>query len=118
MARTLSDDDVEAIALRILQMVVSRLSRAETPSVPEIPKQTAQESAKARRELPPKLAYTLKELSVELGVSKTSIYRLTYRGLLKPLPYFRTKIFAKEEVERFLAAAVNWNLSTPRNLHK
>lgn len=52
--------------------------------------------------LAPKLAYTLRELSQELGVSKITLYRMEARGFLKSLPYFRHKVFAKEEVERFL----------------
>lgn len=39
---------------------------------------------------------------MELGVSKVSIYRLEARGLLKSLPYLRTKIYSHAEVERFL----------------
>jgi Zn-dependent peptidase ImmA (M78 family) len=57
---------------------------------------------KAENPLPPKLAFTLKELSAELGISKVSIYRLEQRGLLKSLLYLRTKIYTRREVERFL----------------
>ena len=48
------------------------------------------------------LGYNLKELSEALGISKVSIYRLESRGLLKSLPYLRTKIYTRKEVERFL----------------
>ena len=50
----------------------------------------------------PKLAYSLKELAAELGVSKVTIYRLETRQLLRSLPHLRTKIYSRQEVERFL----------------
>lgn len=99
MARTLSDEDVDAVATRVVDMIVLRLS---APKPPEAAPPPAPPSPPAKP-LAPKLAYTLKELSDELGISKVSIYRFEIRGLLKPLPYFRHKVFSREEVERFLA---------------
>jgi hypothetical protein len=101
MGRTLSDEDVEAIAQRIVQLVVKRLTEPAPPRDPPPPAP----SPKAEKPLPPKLAFTLKELSAELGISKISIYRLEQRGLLKSLPYLRKKIYARREVERFLEAS-------------
>lgn len=97
MERTLTEADVEAIAQRVVQIIGARLiapePRRETPPAPPPEKAIP---------LKPKLAYSLKELAAELGVSKISIYRLGARGLLKPLPYLRTKIYSHEEVEKFL----------------
>jgi len=50
----------------------------------------------------PKLAYSAKELATELGISKVSLWRLETRGLLRSMPYFRHKIYSREEVERLL----------------
>jgi hypothetical protein len=55
--------------------------------------------------LPQKLAFSLKELSVELSISKVSIYRLEQRDLPKSLSYLRTRVYARREVERFLDAS-------------
>ena len=104
--KTLTDEDVEAIVQRLLQVMGQRLLAGVT--IPAIAPPPAR-SEPATKDLAPKLAYTLKELSSELGVSRVTIYRLTARGLLKPLPYLRTKVFAKAEVERFLAEGMDWN---------
>ena len=106
--RSISDEDIDAIALRLVQLLAKRLAADEIPK-PILPEPVSPAIAQPKA-LPPKLAYTLKELSSELGVSKVTIYRLTQRGLLKPLPYFRTKVFARAEVERFLESATNWNV--------
>ena len=91
---------------RLLQAVGQRLSAGVTLPAVAPP---SDKPGRTTKELAPKLAFTLKELSAELGVSRVTIYRLTARGLLKPLPYFRTKVFAKTEVERFLAEGLDWN---------
>jgi hypothetical protein len=97
MPRTLSDEDIDAIAGRTVELLGQRLAAMATPPTPSEPS-----AAKPSHQPPPKLAYSLKELSEELGVSKASLYRLEARGLLKSLPYLRTKIFSRREVERFL----------------
>ncbi len=105
--RTLTDNDVDAVAKRVIDMIVERLS---TPAS----KPVAQPSgpiAEPPKPLPQKMAYSLSDLSQELGISKASLYRFEALGLLKPLPYFRHKIFSKAEVERFLsgrAGETNW----------
>lgn len=98
MSRTLSDEDVDALATRLVEIIVMRLSAPKPPEAAPLPPQPP-----PAKPLAPKLAYTLKELSDELGISKVSLYRFEVRGLLKPLPYFRHKIFSREEVERFLS---------------
>src|SRR4051812_15813410 len=96
MPRTLSDEDIDAVAHRVVLLIGKRLATDPIPAAPIPP-------APSQVLLPPKLAFTLKELSVELGISKVSLYRLEARGLLKPLPYLRTKIYSRQEVERFLS---------------
>lgn len=97
MARTLSDDDVEAVATRVVEIIGLRLRAPKPPEAqPPAPPPPV-------RSLAPKLAYTLQELSEELGISKVSLYRFEVRGLLKSLPYFRHKVFSRGEVERFLS---------------
>lgn len=98
VARTLSDDDVDAIAMRVAHIFGTRLVTATEPREAPPPGPTSA----AVKPIKQKLAYSLAELSVELGVSKVSIYRLEARGLLRSLPYLRTKIYSREEVEKFL----------------
>ena len=97
MERTLSDKDVDAIANRIVRLVAERLAEPALPRDPPPPVPPAQ----PERPLSPKLTFSAKELSAELGVSVPTIYRLDARGLLKSLPYLRTKIYPRREVERF-----------------
>lgn len=98
MPLTLSDADADMVADRVIDKLLSRLTtpppQAPTPLPPPAP---------IPPPVPHKLAYTLKELSDELGISKASLYRFEARGLLIPLPYCRRKVFSREEVERFLA---------------
>ena len=100
MGRILTDEDINAIALRVIQLLGTRLSAAEPLHADPLPAPLPQPPDKF---LKPKLAYTLKELCDELGVSRVTLYRMEIRGLLKPLPYFRHKIFSRAEVERFLS---------------
>ena len=101
MGRTLTDGDIEAIACRIVEIIGTRLAIPALP--PPNPPAIVQSPAKVPAA---KLAYSLKDLSDELGLSRASIYRLVARGLLKPLPYLRTKHFTRREVERFLEGRV------------
>jgi len=100
MAKTLSDEDIEAIASSVVKLIGTRLATVAPQLAPLPPPPPLPQSAKP---LAPKLAFTLKELSQELGVSKVTLYRMEVRGLLKSLPYFRHKVFSRVEVERFLA---------------
>lgn len=98
MSRTLTDADADMIADRVIDKLLLRLT---APSVP--PPAPLPPPPPLPQPVTPKLAYTLKELSDELGISKASLYRFEARGLLIPLPYCRRKVFSREEVERFLA---------------
>lgn len=105
MPRILTNEDVDAVAERILAKILQRIQTPApaTPPAP-VPSPLAAVASKSTTEVSPKLAFNLKELSQELGISKVSIYRLEQRGLLKSLPYLRTKVYARSEVERFLKA--------------
>lgn len=50
-----------------------------------------------------KLALTIDELAQELSLNRATIYRLEARGLLRSVPHIRHKIYARGEVDRFLA---------------
>jgi hypothetical protein len=50
-----------------------------------------------------KLAYNTAELCAALGLCETTIWRLAQRGLLRPIPGLRHKLYAKAEVQRFLS---------------
>lgn len=104
MNRNLTDEDVEALACRVVEVIVERISRSSLrPSpLPPAPTPTPVPLTPPTKKLPDKLSYNLKELSEALGISKVSIYRLESRGLLKSLPYLRTKIYPRKEVDRFL----------------
>ncbi len=69
--KTLTDEDIEAIVQRLLEVLGQRLSAGVTP--PAIPPSPTARSEPTTKELSPKLAYTLKELSAELGVSRVTI---------------------------------------------
>lgn len=102
MNRTLTDEDIEILASRIVEILGERLNRAG-PRTPPPPEPTPPPlDLPAPVKIPEKLSYNLKELSMVLGISKVSIYRLEARGLLKSLRYLRTKIYTRKEVERFL----------------
>jgi hypothetical protein len=95
VARTLTDEDVDAIADRVVALIAKRLNApaptviAPPPAPVTLPKAT-------------KLAYTKKELAEELSMSPASIWRLEQRGLLKSVPGLRTKLYSRREVDRYL----------------
>jgi|GEM_PF-863530 len=95
MARTLSDDDIEAIGQRVVQIIATRLGSSE-------PKQDDQPATILPTPTIQKLAYSIEELMAEIGVSRTTVWRWEALGLLKPVPYIRHKIYPRDEVERFL----------------
>jgi hypothetical protein len=98
MARTLSNDDIDAIADRVLERLAEALTRKPTlpeKSPPAAPPKTTQTPAQ-------NLAFTRKELCAELKMSVASITRLEHRGLIKPVLGLRTKLYSRKEVERYL----------------
>jgi hypothetical protein len=111
MPQSLSDDDVEAIAQRVVQIIATRLGSSD-------PKPESRPATPAPAPIKHKLVYPLDELMAELGVCKTTVWRWEALGLLKPVPYLRHKIYAREEVERFLKGqAGSWKDSPQKRRH-
>lgn len=83
MARTLTEDDIDAIADRVVSKLAARLAMpvAARPI----------EDGERQISHPQKLAYTKKELLAELGVSETTLWRWESRGVIKPMPGIRHK---------------------------
>ena len=50
-----------------------------------------------------RLAFSGEEIQRALGVSSVTLWRLEKRGLLRPLPGLRRKLYATSEVQRFLS---------------
>ena len=53
---------------------------------------------------PERLTYNKAELGRAVGLSPQTIAKLEKKGLLRPLPGIRHKIFSVDEVRRFLAS--------------
>ncbi len=101
MAKILSDEDVELVAQRVVKLMAERLA-AQVPQ-PIVASPPSSNPEPEKPQISGRLAYTLKQLSSELGLSPASIYRLDARGLIKSLPGIRHKIYSHAEVQRFLA---------------
>ncbi len=55
----------------------------------------------------PRLSFTMRETAVILGVNYQTVYRLCKRGLLRSSTALRTKLFSREEIDRFLKATLS-----------
>jgi predicted DNA-binding transcriptional regulator AlpA len=53
-----------------------------------------------------KMAFTGGEVETITGLSKVTIWRLEKRGLLKPVPGIRNKLYSRKAVEAFLEGKV------------
>jgi hypothetical protein len=95
MTKTLSDEDVEAVAFRVVALLGERLTAATPPPLAPV--------AVELKGPPTRLAYTLKQLCAELSLSPDTVYKLEACGRIKSLPGIRRKIYSRAEVERFLA---------------
>ena len=105
MSRTLTDEDLQAIATSVVDLVSKRLT---APPQPEADQKAG--PIGTIPELRPKLAYTARELCAELSLSRDTIYKLESAGRLKSIPGIRHKIFSRAEVERFLRGGkADWN---------
>lgn len=101
MSRTLSDEDVEAIARNVVALIGGRLA-AVPEAIPRSKIECESESSGGIPSVTPKLAYTARELCAELSISRDTIYRLESCGRLKAMPGIRRKIFSRAEVDRLL----------------
>jgi len=52
--------------------------------------------------LPQRLAYSLKETALMLGICEKSVRRLIHRGLIRPCRALRHILIPKTEIDRFL----------------
>ena len=108
MSRSISDEDIDAIAKRLITLVAEKLLSPDVPfaTPPQrIPEKPAPVVTKQR------LAYTMKQLCEELSLSPVTIYRLEQRGLIKSLPAVRRKIYSHAEVQRLLnTSRTDWKL--------
>jgi hypothetical protein len=100
MPRTLSEEDVDSVARRVVKLMAERLAVDEKQ--PGFAGSSPPAALSEKAQLPTRIAYTAKQLSAELGLSPVSIYRLEARGLIKSLPGIRHKIFSQSEVQRLL----------------
>lgn len=101
MSRTLSDEDLQAIATSVVDLIVGRLTAPPRPCFqPEADRKGGVPGNIP--EVRPKLAYTAKELCAELSLSRDTIYKLESAGRLKAIPGIRHKIYSRAEVERLL----------------
>lgn len=52
-----------------------------------------------------RITYTGQEAAAALGVSGTTLWRWEKRGLIKPVPGIRLKLFSVAELKRFASAS-------------
>ena len=101
MPRTLSDEDLQAIATSVIDEIERRLTTPAQPqSQPELNRKS--DASGNIPEVRPKMAYTAKELCAELSLSRDTIYKLESSGRIKSIPGIRHKIYSRAEVERLL----------------
>jgi hypothetical protein len=98
MTRTLTDEDIEAVAHRVVALLGERLRAAASPPLAQ-----ATPAAVELKGAPTRLAYTLKQLCEELSLSPDTVCKLEAQGRIKALPGVRRKIYSRGEVERLLA---------------
>ena len=100
MAKTLSEEDIDSIAQRVVRLIGEKLTAMPSACAPP---QNAGPGEKLDRTIQSRLAYTKKELCAEIGLSPTTIWRLELLGRIKPVPGMKHKIYSRAEVMRFLA---------------
>ena len=98
METTLTEADINKIATSVVELIAKRLSSTPPPASPSPDR--VENGSTTRKD---RLAYTLKELAAELGLSRVTIYRLEMRGLIKSVPGIRHKLYSRTQVEHFLA---------------
>lgn len=108
MSRSLSDEDIDAIAKRVVTLVAEKLLAPDAPTTTPPQGFTEKQAPVVTKQ---RLAYTMKQLCEELGLSPVTVYRLEQRGLIKSLPAVRRKIYSHAEVERLLQTSrTDWKL--------
>ncbi|MEK7781402.1 MAG: helix-turn-helix domain-containing protein [Verrucomicrobiota bacterium] len=107
MNKLLLDDNAEVTFQFSGQMTINRqvlkgfLSELIPTNSPAAPTQAVQVVPEPTLK-PQRLAYTIKETALILGVSYKTVHRLIQRRLLKSSLALRCKIIPLSEIERFL----------------
>ena len=70
---------------------------SRTPMKTNVSENGLQDAQKIER-----LAYSGEEIQRALGISHVTLWRLEKRGLLRPLPGLKRKLYAVAEVQRFV----------------
>ncbi len=105
MPKTLSEEDYEAIAHKVVEALARRLSAPAVPAQePKLPPPSPLVPLETPHR-PGKLAYRAREACELIGVSYLTLLRLRRRKLIKSLPGIRHLIFSREELERFVHSA-------------
>jgi excisionase family DNA binding protein len=65
-----------------------------------------------------RLALSPREVGAVLGKSATTIYRLIYRGLLKPVANGGRLLISRAELDRYLSTAAEYNPQSRGNCAK
>jgi type II secretory pathway component PulM len=66
-------------------------------------------AAREEIDLSQRLAFSPREAGVALGRSATTVYRLIYRGLLKPVANGGRLMISRVELDRYLGTATEYN---------
>ena len=104
METNLPESDINRIAAIVVELIARRLS-SPVPQVSEATKS----GGNIDTQLPERLAYSRKELAAELNLSPVPLWRLETKGLIKPVPGVRHKMYSNAEVNRFLSGKnVGW----------
>ncbi len=104
METNLSESDINRIAASVVDLIARRLS---SPGAEVSP--ATKSGGNIDTQLSERLAYSRKELAAELSMSPVTLWRLEAKGLIKPVPGVRHKMYSKAEVNRFLSGkSVGW----------
>jgi len=99
MPLSLNEEDIEAIARRVVALIGAQLA---SPASPPAPTASADRSTGDIPRPAPKLAYTANELCEELSISRDTLYKLEISGRLNAVPGIRHKRYSRSAVDRLL----------------
>jgi len=99
MSLTLNEEDIEAIARRVVTLIGAQLASPASPPPPAPP--LGGEPGGIPHPAP-KLAYTANELCEELSISRDTLYKLEISGRLNAVPGIRHKRYSRAAVDRLL----------------
>ena len=99
MPLTLNEEDIEAIARRVVALIGTQLASPASPPNPATPLEGAPGGI---QHTAPKLAYTANELCEKLSISRDTLYKLEISGRLNAVPGIRHKRYSRSAVDRLL----------------